>query len=116
MHEMRAARRLVDEAVELMAGERAERVTDVEVVLGSAARLTAESVRRQFELAAHGTPAEGAALHVSLAPSRYWCVDCMFEFSSLAPGGGACPRCGRAVLSLDREAAAHVTSIGLAAN
>jgi hypothetical protein len=40
----------------------------------------------------------------------------MFEFSSLAPGGGACPRCGRAVLSLDREAAAHITSIGLAAN
>jgi hydrogenase nickel incorporation protein HypA/HybF len=116
MHEMRAARRLVDEAVELMAGECAERVTDVEVVLGSAARLTAESVRRQFEVAAHGTPAEGAALHVSLAPSRYWCVDCMFEFSSLAPGGGVCPRCGRAVLSLDRETAAHVTSIGLATN
>jgi hydrogenase nickel incorporation protein HypA/HybF len=115
MHEMRTARRLVDEAVELMAGERAERVTDVEVVLCSASRLTAESVCRHFELAAHGTPAEGAALHVRLAPSRYWCVDCMFEFSSLAPDGGACPRCGRGVMSLDRETAVHVTSIGLAA-
>jgi Zn finger protein HypA/HybF involved in hydrogenase expression len=45
MHEMRAAQRLVDEAVELLADERAERVIDVEVVLGSAARRTAESVR-----------------------------------------------------------------------
>jgi hydrogenase nickel incorporation protein HypA/HybF len=114
MHEMRTARRLVDEAVDLMAGERAERVTDVEVVLCSAARLTAESVRQHFALAAHGTPAEGATLHVSLAPSRYWCVDCAFEFSSLAPDGGACPRCGRGVLSLERETAAHVASIGLA--
>jgi Zn finger protein HypA/HybF involved in hydrogenase expression len=57
MHEMRTARRLVDEAVELLAGERAERVTDVQVVLGPSARLTAESVRQSFELAAHGTAA-----------------------------------------------------------
>jgi hydrogenase nickel incorporation protein HypA/HybF len=115
MHGMRTAQRLLDEAVDLMAGERAERVTDIEVVLGSAARLTAESVRQRFELVARGTSAEGAAIHISLAPSRYWCVDCMFEFSSLAPGGGACPRCGRRVLSLDREAVAHVASIGRAA-
>ncbi|TMC02416.1 MAG: hydrogenase maturation nickel metallochaperone HypA [Chloroflexi bacterium] len=115
MHEMRTAQRLVDEAVELMAEERAECVTDIEVVLDSAARLTADSVRQQFEVAAHGTPAEGAALHVRLAPGRYWCVDCTFEFSSLAPCGGACPRCGRRVLSLDGEAAAHVVAIGVAA-
>jgi hypothetical protein len=39
----------------------------------------------------------------------------MFEFSSLVPGGGACPRCGRRVLSLDCEAVTHVTSIGMTA-
>jgi hydrogenase nickel incorporation protein HypA/HybF len=111
MREMRAARRIVEEAVELMAEERAERLTDVEVVLGSSARITAESIRQHFEVAACGTPAEGAALHVSLTPSRYWCVDCMFEYSSLAPAGGTCRRCGRRVLSLERETPAHVTAI-----
>lgn len=111
MHEMATARRLVAEALERMADDRRDRVSDVEVVLASAARLSAESVREHFELAARGTPAEGAALHITWEPSRYWCFDCMFEFSSRAHGGGTCPRCGGSVLSLDREELAYVRSV-----
>jgi hydrogenase nickel incorporation protein HypA/HybF len=111
MRETGIAKLLVAEAVERLEDDRRDRVTDVEIVLGSSAGLSADTVCRQFELAARGTPAEGAALHVTLDPSRYWCFDCMFEFSSRAHSA-ACPRCGGTVLSLDREALAYVRSIG----
>lgn len=110
MSEREIGKLLVSEAVERLGEGDSRRVTDVEIVLGSSARVSAESVCRQFELAAHGTPAEGAALHVTLEPRRYWCYDCMFEFSSRAHGA-ACPRCGGSVLSLDRDALAYVRSI-----
>jgi hydrogenase nickel incorporation protein HypA/HybF len=110
MREMTIAKLLVAEAVERL-GAGGDRVTDVEIVLGCAARLSAESVCRQFDVAARGTPAEGAAVHVTLDSSRYWCFDCMFEFSSRAHRA-ACPRCGGGVLSLDREQLAYVRSIG----
>jgi Zn finger protein HypA/HybF involved in hydrogenase expression len=112
MHEMTIARRLVAEALERMGGD-ADRVTDVEVVLGSGDRLSAESVRRHFQLAARGTPAEQAHLHITLKAGRFWCLDCMYEFASRAPGGGTCPRCGAGVISLEREELAYVRAVGV---
>jgi hydrogenase nickel incorporation protein HypA/HybF len=113
MHEMAIAKRLVTEAVERMDG--GGRVSEVEIVLGSAARLSAESVCQHFELAARGTAAEGAVLHVTWDPSRYWCFDCMFEFSSRAHGGGSCPRCGGSAISLDREELVYIRSVAVGA-
>ena len=114
MHELAIARRLVAEALERMARGGGDRVMNVEVVLGSAARLSAESVCTHFQLVARGTPAEGAEMHITWEPSRYWCFDCMYEFSSRALGGGTCPRCGGSVLSIDREELAYVRSVGVA--
>lgn len=111
MHEMAIARRLVTEALERREDDD-ERVTDVEVVLGGA-RLSPESVRLHFEAAARDTPADGADVHIVVEPSRYWCFDCMFEFSSRLHGGGTCPRCGGGVISLDREELAYVRAVGV---
>ncbi|HEY7200269.1 MAG TPA: hydrogenase maturation nickel metallochaperone HypA [Candidatus Dormibacteraeota bacterium] len=109
MHEMAIARRLVIEALDRREGDGP--VTDVEVVLGAATRLSAEAVRQHFELAARDTPAAGAGVRVTWAPSRYWCYDCMYEFASRARGRGTCPRCGGCVLSLEREELAYVRSV-----
>jgi hydrogenase nickel incorporation protein HypA/HybF len=111
MHEMAIGRKLVAETLERLEGDGGDRVTDVEVVLGSSASLSAEAVRQHFELAARGTPAAHADLHVTWEPSRYRCFDCMYEFSSRAHGSDACPRCGGTALSLDREELAYVRSI-----
>ena len=46
MHEMAVARRLVAEALERTEDGGGGRVTDVEIVLGAAGRLSAESVRQ----------------------------------------------------------------------
>lgn len=113
MREMAIARRLVAEALERMEGGGSDRVTDVEVVLGSGDRLSAESVRQHFQVAARGTPAEQAAVHVTWEAGRFWCFDCMYEFASRAPGGGTCPRCGGGVISLEREELAYVRAVGV---
>ena len=68
-------------------------------------------MRQNFELAARGTPAERAVFHVTWAPARYRCFDCMYEFACRIPGGGGCPRCGATALSLDREELAYVRSV-----
>ena len=115
MHEMATARRLVAEALERLDDGGGERAGTVEIVIGSGAGLSEESVRQHFELAARGTAAEGAGLHVSIEPSRYGCFDCLFEFSSRAHGDGACPRCGGSVLSVDREELAYVRSVAAGA-
>ncbi|HXM58001.1 MAG TPA: hydrogenase maturation nickel metallochaperone HypA [Candidatus Dormibacteraeota bacterium] len=111
MHEMGIARRLVAEALERREDDGP--VTDVEVVLGAASGLSPEAVRLHFALAARDTPADGADVHVTLDPSRYWCFDCLYEFSSRAHGGATCPRCGGCVISLDREELAYVRAVGV---
>ena len=111
MHEMAIAKRLVAEALERMDGERGDRLTEVEIVLGASAGLSPESVRQHFALAAQGTPAEGAVVHFTYEPSRYWCFDCMFEFSSRLHRDGACPRCGGSVVSIDREQLVYVRTV-----
>ena len=111
MHEAAIARRLVGEALERMEGG-AGRVTEVEVVLGSSARLSAEAVCEHFQLAARGTRVEGAGVHITWEPGRYWCFDCMFEFSSRARGAATCPRCGGDALTVDRAELAYVRSVG----
>ena len=111
MHELAIARRLVAEALQRMEAEGGDRVATVEAVLGATGQLSAESVRQHFELAARGTPAERAVFHVTWAPARYCCFDCMYEFACRTPGGGPCPRCGGTALSLDREELAYVRSV-----
>lgn len=112
MNEQAIARRLVGEALERL-GDGSGRVTELEVVLGAAAGLSPELVGEHFRLAAHGTPVEGAEVHFTWDPCRYWCFDCMYEFSSRAHHEGICPRCGGRVLSLDREELAYVRAIGV---
>lgn len=116
MHEAAIARRLVVEALQWMETDGGHRVVTVEAVLGSTGQLSAESVRQHFELAASGTPAEAAVFHVTWAPARYCCFDCMYEFASRTQGGGPCPRCGGTVLSLDRGDLAYVRSVSTEAD
>jgi hydrogenase nickel incorporation protein HypA/HybF len=112
MHELGVARRLVAEALERMGDEGGQRVATVDVVLGVASHLSEGSVRQHFELAARGTPVDGAVLHVTWAPARYRCFDCLFEFAARERGAdAACPRCGGTAVSLGRESLAYVRTI-----
>jgi Zn finger protein HypA/HybF involved in hydrogenase expression len=108
---MDVAQKLLTEALDRMAGEGGECLTGVEVVLGSAAGFDVVALRRAFAQAAHGTPAEPAVLEIAWEPSRYWCFDCMYEYSSRSRHGGTCPRCGSSVQTIDHEELAYVRSV-----
>ena|GEM_PF-690619 len=60
-----------------------------------------EKVRRLFEEASQGTQAEGVALSIQKAPSRFICWNCCgLRFEST---DGVCPNCGEAALEVPDE-------------
>ncbi|HEC21608.1 MAG TPA: hydrogenase maturation nickel metallochaperone HypA [Chloroflexi bacterium] len=57
-----------------------------------------EALRRLFEKASRGSPAEGARLIIERATSRYICWNCCgLRFES---GDGVCPNCGELALEV----------------
>ena len=90
MHELGLAQRIVDAAVEAAGGRGLRRVhVRVGAIHASDPALLAEA----FEIAALGTPAEGAVLGVVVLPIRISCRDCGEVTASDDPMA-ACGRCG----------------------
>ncbi|MBV8135074.1 MAG: hydrogenase maturation nickel metallochaperone HypA [Deltaproteobacteria bacterium] len=93
MHEMSLARNLL-KTIEVNLGHDRVRVSRIDVAIGCATGVVAESLQLAFSLVATGTRAEGAKLAIVSVPARSLCAGCgiLFEFDSLI---GTCPACGR---------------------
>lgn len=99
MHEVGLMREVIDAAVAEAARHRATRVHSVTLRVGALAGVEPEALAFAFEVAAAGTPAEGAALTIEPVPVRCHCPFCMLDFD---PAGWVfrCPKC--ATLRVDR--------------
>jgi hydrogenase nickel incorporation protein HypA/HybF len=64
MHELALARDLVDQVLQVVERERFERVSRVVLELGTAAGVDADALSLGFEIAARGSPLEGARLEI----------------------------------------------------
>lgn len=95
MHELSIATQLLDSILAVAADNRAERVDEVEVLLGAMRLVVPEALEQAFEIVAEGTLAQGAQLKLTEVGLRGRCRGCGHEFE---PGIGnfACPACGRA--------------------
>ena len=90
MHELSYCEGVL-EAVLRRAGHR--RVAEVGVRIGAVHRVVADAFQQSFELAAAGTPAEGARTELTVLPVHGHCMDCRHDFSAQDPSP-ACPECG----------------------
>lgn len=67
MHESSLMKGLVRRLAEISAGNGGARITCVRVWLGALSHFSAEHFREHFEVDAKGTPAEGAALEITMS-------------------------------------------------
>lgn len=90
MHELSYCEGVL-EAVLRRAGDRP--VAAVGVRIGAVHRVVADAFQQSFELAAAGTPAEGAQTELTVLPVHGHCMDCRHDFHAQDPAP-ACPECG----------------------
>ena len=95
MHELSIAQAIVEVATRHAGDARVERV---HVRIGRLRQVVPSALAFSFELCAHGTPVDGAALEIEHVAIGAACRACRTE-NELAGFPLACPRCG----SLDVE-------------
>jgi len=107
MHEMGLARQVVGASIEAAAKQKVQRIASVAVEVGPLAVVDVEELHECFEVAARGTPAEGASLQVKRLPLAAVCKKCGERIvldvgsetglpaAARQPAGeGGCPKCG----------------------
>lgn len=94
MHELSIAMSLVELASERAGEIGRPRVEAVHVRVGALAGVVEESLRFSFDLAAGGTPVDGARLVVERVPVAVFCAVCGVERILDEPLRFRCPVCG----------------------
>ncbi|HLY24304.1 MAG TPA: hydrogenase maturation nickel metallochaperone HypA [bacterium] len=94
MHELSIAVSLVEMASERAAEIGGPRVDAVHVRLGALSGVVEEALRFSFDLAAGGTPVDGARLIVERVPVAVFCAGCRAERVLAEPLRFLCPVCG----------------------
>ncbi len=109
MHELSIAQAIVDVAAR-HAGERD--VARVHVRIGHLRQVVRSALEFSFELCAHGTPVEGAALELEVIPISVACRSCRTDSR---PGGFplACGACGGLAVDVVRGEELQVESLEL---
>ena len=97
MHELSVTRHLL-EIVLQHAGD-AERVTQLNLVIGELSGIVGESVQFYWDIVTKDTKASDSHLNISRVPVEFRCQECSHEFS---PGsdGFACPSCDSSLLEI----------------
>jgi hydrogenase nickel incorporation protein HypA/HybF len=111
VHELSLAQSIVDIAAEAAAAHGAEHLTIVEVVIGAYGGGADAALRTCFQIAAVGTPCEGAELVLDCKPATFWCWDCSSRTLVKAPLPDSCPACGSARVEVQGDRSFMVVGI-----
>jgi hydrogenase nickel incorporation protein HypA/HybF len=94
VHELSIAQSLIDLACETALREGAYRIAKLNLRIGRLSGVVKESLEFSFELAAEGTPCEGARLEIEDVAIAVMCPQCD-EIKTLGDGYQfCCPSCG----------------------
>ena len=93
MHELSVTESLLKIAVEHAEKANAQRVTDLNIVIGDLASMVDDSIQFYWEIIAKGTIAEQAKLHFRRVPAELQCMSCLEKYRP-TDRELACPKCG----------------------
>lgn len=96
MHELSIAQRLIELALEHLESHPGSRVGRLHVRLGAWSCLQPHALRSSFEMAACGSPLEGAELEIELVPLSVYCDRCNQDVETRSLQALICPECGSA--------------------
>jgi hydrogenase nickel incorporation protein HypA/HybF len=97
VHELSIAQSLIDLASEAAAREESQRVTRLHIQIGALAGVVKEALLFSFELAAVGTPCEGATLEIDDIGVTMLCPECRETKIPSDLYSLCCPACGTLV-------------------
>jgi len=93
MHELAICQALIRQVVELADERSAASVYDIHVSVGPLSGVEPQLLQSAFPIAAAGTIADGAVLHIEDMSVRVYCPDCDVE-SEVAVNRLLCGQCG----------------------
>ena len=93
MHELAICQALIDEVTAVARAKRAVSVTDIYVSVGPLSGVEHPLMRNAFPIAAAGTVANEASLHLETTPVRVHCNECGAE-SEVLVNRLVCKECG----------------------
>jgi hydrogenase nickel incorporation protein HypA/HybF len=94
VHELSIARSVVDEVAAAAFARGFAWVSGVRLEVGSLCGVIDGALEFAFELAAAGTPLEGACLEIVRTPVRLWCPTCLKVVQPAEDAMFVCPDCG----------------------
>ena len=93
MHELPITESLLEIALRHARKADAERITQLNIVVGELSSIVDESVQFYWDIVSEGTLAEGAELHFERIAGTLRCMSCGHTFP-LDGDSFVCPRCG----------------------
>jgi hydrogenase nickel incorporation protein HypA/HybF len=93
MHELSIAMSIVDICTEEVQKAQAEKVTQVELEIGSLSGVEIEALKFSWDVAVNNTPVAGAPLQIRYVKARAKCQECNSEFD-IENYFSPCSECG----------------------
>ena len=93
MHELLATQAILDKALVKASEEKADRITDLHLVVGDLSSYVDDSVQFYWDEISKGTVAEGARLHFRHVAAELQCMACFTHYLP-AETEIRCPSCG----------------------
>lgn len=93
MHELGITQGILDIALESAREANADRVTEINLVIGELSSVVDDSVQFYFDAFSEGTAAEGAKLNIKRIPALFQCTVCNKQYKR-KENTFICPHCG----------------------
>jgi len=112
MHEMAVAQNILDISIRHAQEADANRITDINLVIGQFSSIVDDSIQFYWKIIAGGTMAEGAQLHFNRIPGEMTCGNCGSTFQP-SDQTFACPACGSSFVRITKGSEFRVESIDI---
>ena len=95
MHELSIARNIVEIVSQVAQEENSPRVSVIHLQIGALSCVVPSALEFAFEVAAEGTPTQGACLEIECMPVVVHCENCETEVALESPQSFRCPQCNK---------------------
>jgi hydrogenase nickel incorporation protein HypA/HybF len=113
MHELAITEQIAEIAIRHGEKNRAQKVTDLYLVIGELSTVIDDSVQFYWDLVTDQTICKGARLHFNRIPALFRCLDCEKDYPLTEGQLAPCPQCGSIRMEILQGKEFHLESINI---